>query len=74
MTNDQASSDKERYFDIIMSDGTGPIAPQIQQTNTDPMWVDYAWLDTVVVAGLTAFILCLKGLSTVRACAHELPI
>lgn len=29
------------------------------------VWVDQAWLDTVVVAGLTAFVLCLMGLSKV---------
>jgi NAD(P) transhydrogenase beta subunit len=32
----------------------------------DPIWIDEAWLDTVVVVGLTCFILCLMGLSKVR--------
>jgi hypothetical protein len=32
----------------------------------DPIWIDTVWLDTVVVAGLTCFILCLKGLAHVR--------
>jgi len=32
----------------------------------DPIWVDEAWLDTVVVVGLTCFILCLMNLSTVQ--------
>jgi len=31
----------------------------------DPIWVDRVWLDTVVVVGLTCFILCLMGLSKV---------
>ena len=31
----------------------------------DPFWVDNAWLDTIVVVGLTCFILCLMKLSTV---------
>jgi hypothetical protein len=31
----------------------------------DPIWVDDVWLDTVVVVGLTCFILCLMGLSKV---------
>lgn len=29
------------------------------------VWIDEAWLDTVVVVGITAFILCLMGLSQV---------
>ena len=33
---------------------------------SDPIWVDTVWLDTVVVVGLTCFILCLMGLSKVR--------
>lgn len=28
-------------------------------------WVDDSWLDTVVVIGITCFILCLMGLSKV---------
>lgn len=32
----------------------------------DPIWIDDVWVDTVVVVGLTAFILCLMGLSKVR--------
>jgi hypothetical protein len=32
----------------------------------DPIWIDNGWLDTVVVVGLTCFILCLMGLSKVR--------
>lgn len=31
----------------------------------DPVWIDEAWLDTVVVVGLTCFILCLMNLSKV---------
>ena len=31
----------------------------------DPIWIDEAWLDTVVVVGLTCFILCLMNLSKV---------
>ena len=33
----------------------------------DPIWVDEAWLDTVVVVGLTCFVLCLMNLSKVSA-------
>jgi hypothetical protein len=29
------------------------------------IWVDEAWLDTVVVVGITCFILCLMGLGKV---------
>jgi hypothetical protein len=29
------------------------------------IWVDEAWLDTVVVVGITCFVLCLMGLSKV---------
>ena len=32
---------------------------------SDPIWIDKVWLDTVVVVGLTCFILCLMGLSKV---------
>ena len=32
---------------------------------SDPIWIDEVWLDTVVVVGLTCFILCLMGLSKV---------
>ena len=32
----------------------------------DPIWIDDVWLDTVVIVGLTCFILCLMGLSKVR--------
>ena len=39
---------------------------------SDPIWVDTVWLDTVVVVGLTCFILCLMGLSKVRPTAKEL--
>ena len=31
----------------------------------DPIWIDKVWLDTIVVAGLTCFILCLMSLSKV---------
>jgi hypothetical protein len=31
----------------------------------DPLWIDDAWLDTVVTVGLTCFILCLMYLSNV---------
>jgi hypothetical protein len=37
----------------------------------DPIWVDEAWLDTVVVVGLTCFVLCLMNLSKVSACAND---
>lgn len=30
------------------------------------VWIDEAWLDTVVVVGVTCFVLCLMGLSKVR--------
>lgn len=32
----------------------------------EPLWIDKAWLNTVVVVGLTCFILCLKYLSKVH--------
>ena len=39
---------------------------QLEYYGTDePFWVDNAWLDTVVVVGLTCFILCLMKLSKV---------
>lgn len=31
----------------------------------EPIYIDEAWLDTVVVVGLTCFVLCLMNLSTV---------
>ena len=31
----------------------------------DPVYVDKTWLDTVVVIGITSFVLCLKNLSAV---------
>jgi hypothetical protein len=31
----------------------------------DPIYIDKGWVDTVVVLGLTAFVLCLMGLSKV---------
>jgi NAD(P) transhydrogenase len=33
---------------------------------TDPFWVDKGWLDTIVVVGLTCFVLCLMNLSKVH--------
>ena len=39
----------------------------------DPIWIDEAWLDTVVVVGLTCFVLCLMNLSKVRPEPEELP-
>jgi hypothetical protein len=33
----------------------------------DPIWIDEVWVDTVVVVGLTCFILCLMGLSKVSS-------
>ena len=35
----------------------------------DPIWIDDVWVDTVVVVGLTCFILCLMGLSKVSKAA-----
>ena len=32
----------------------------------DPLWIDNAYLDTIVTAGLTLFVLCLMKLSKVR--------
>jgi len=31
----------------------------------DPFWVDKTWLDTIVVFGLSCFVLCLMNLSKV---------
>jgi len=44
-----------------------PEAATIQSDygSNDPYWIDNAWLDTVVVLGLTCFILCLMNLSKV---------
>jgi hypothetical protein len=39
--------------------------PNEEQSKKDPIWIDKVWLDTVVVLGLTCFILCLKGLGKV---------
>lgn len=39
---------------------------QTDYGSSDPLWIDHAWLDTVVVVGLTCFILCLQGLSKVH--------
>jgi hypothetical protein len=38
---------------------------QLDYGADDPIWVDKAWLDTVVVVGITCFVLCLMGLSKV---------
>lgn len=35
------------------------------ESAADPIWIDDVWLDTVVVVGLTCFVLCLMGLSKV---------
>lgn len=32
----------------------------------DPLWIDNAYLDTIVTAGLTLFVLCLMKLSKVN--------
>lgn len=44
---------------------------QLDYGADDPFWIDYAWLDTVVVVGLTCFILCLMNLSKVRTHAWK---
>jgi hypothetical protein len=44
------------------------MSPQSDYGSDDPIWVDEAWLDTVVVVGLTCFVLCLMKLSKVSAC------
>ena len=31
----------------------------------DPFWIDKTWLDTVVVFGLSCFVICLMNLSKV---------
>lgn len=41
-------------------------APQELVYAEDPIWINRVWLDTIIVAGLTCFILCLMGLSKVR--------
>lgn len=33
--------------------------------NNPNVWIDVVWVDTVVVVGLTCFVLCLKGLAKV---------
>jgi len=41
---------------------------QVQElvfSSDDPIWIDDVWVDTIVVVGLTCFILCLMGLSKV---------
>jgi len=38
---------------------------QLYYGTDEPLWIDKAWLNTVVVVGLTCFILCLKYLSKV---------
>ena len=38
---------------------------QTDYGSNDPFWIDEAWLETVVVVGLTCFILCLMNLSKV---------
>ncbi|KAL7542637.1 hypothetical protein ACHAXR_011950 [Thalassiosira sp. AJA248-18] len=40
---------------------------QLDYGSDDPLWIDHAWLDTIVVVGLTCFILCLMNLSKVAA-------
>jgi hypothetical protein len=43
---------------------TSTMADWVEDNGTDdPVWIDDAWLDTVVVMGITCFILCLMGLS-----------
>lgn len=39
---------------------------QLDYGADDPIWIDEAWLDTVVTVGLTCFVLCLMNLSKVR--------
>ena len=39
---------------------------QLDYGTEQPFWVDKAWLNTVVVVGLTCFIICLKYLSKVQ--------
>jgi hypothetical protein len=38
---------------------------QTDYGSDDPVWIDNAWLDTVVVIGLTMFVLCLMNLNKV---------
>jgi NAD(P) transhydrogenase len=42
------------------------MSEQIEFGATDPFWVDKTWLDTVVVFGLSCFVLCLMNLSKVH--------
>ena len=44
---------------------TDTVSGQSDFESDDPIWIDDAWLDTVVVIGLTCFILCLMDLSKV---------
>lgn len=37
----------------------------------DPVWIDEVWLDTVVVVGLTCFVLCLMYLSKVSSFSSD---
>ena len=39
---------------------------QLYYGTDEPLWIDQTWLNTVVVVGLTCFILCLKYLSKVH--------
>jgi len=48
-----------------MEDDTGTEDTFWMDRTHDPYFVDKAWLDTIVVVGLTCFILCLMKLSTV---------
>jgi hypothetical protein len=46
---------------------------QDQNDYAGGIWVDEAWLDTVVVVGITCFILCLMGLGKVSRTAPVHP-
>jgi len=43
------------------------MSTQTEFGSTDPIWVDNTWLDTVVVFGLSCFVLCLMNLSKVSS-------
>jgi hypothetical protein len=39
---------------------------EFHQDLEDPIWIDKVWVDTITIAGLTCFIMCLMGLGQVR--------
>jgi hypothetical protein len=64
-SSNQPTNKNQIHCVPLSTSTTTTLLLQTEYGADDPVWIDEAWLDTVVVVGLTCFVLCLMNLSKV---------